>query len=225
MTRILVTRPGGASARWRALGEVIDAPVLRIEPCPWLPPDEIPEAVILTSSNGVRCAGSNAELYQHLPAFAVGAATATAAQAAGWRDVRDGGGTVAALFDSVVAAGFTRVLHLAGADRTAALPPIGLSVEVREVYAAVPVALPAAVLRLLATGAIDLVPVYSPRSAAEFARQVDAAGIARARLSLAAISIAAAAAAGTGWRHVAIAALPTEDALLALAAGVCDKAS
>ncbi len=224
MTRILVTRPGGASARWRTLGEVIDAPVLRIAPRPWSPPERAPAAVILTSANAVRCAGGRAAPFQHLPAFAVGVATATAARAAGWRDVRDGGGTVAALCDTVVAAGFSRALHLAGADRTAAVPPPGLSVEVRDVYAALPVALPTAVLGQLATGAIDLVPLYSPRSAAEFARQIDGAAVARALLTLVAISRAAAAAAGTGWRHVAVAESPDDDALFAAAAGVCDKA-
>lgn len=224
MTRILATRPGGASARWRTLGEVIDAPVLAIEPIQWSPPVRVPEAVILTSANGVRGAGATAQSYHDLPAFAVGAVTATAARAAGWRDVRDGGGTVAALFDTVVAVGFAQVLHLAGANRTSVAPPPGLTVEIRDVYAAVPVALPASALDLLATGAIDLVPLYSPRSAAEFARQIDAAGIARTPLTLVAISAAAAAAAGTGWGHVAVAPTPDDAALFAAATAVCDKA-
>jgi uroporphyrinogen-III synthase len=225
VTRILVTRPGGASARWQVLGVVIEAPVLAIEPRPWVPPDTAPDAIAFTSANGVRCAGEIATPYHDLPAFAVGAATAAAARTGGWRDVRDGGGTVVALFDAVAAAGLSRVLHLAGVDRTTASPPPGVSIEVRDVYRAVAVALSATVLDLLATGAIDLVPLYSPRSAIEFARQVDAAGVARATLTLAAISPAAAAAAGTGWRRVAVATSPDDTALFAAAAAVCDNAA
>ncbi len=224
MTRILVTRPGGASARWRTLGTVLDAPVMRIQPVPWTAPDDAPEAVLLTSGNAVRCAGSLARLYHQLPAFAVGVATATAARAGGWHDVRDGGGTVATMFGTVAKAGFVRALHLAGVDRTDVAPPPTLMVEVREVYAALPVALPASVLEALATGSIDLIPLYSPRSAAEFARQVDATVVSRAGLQLAAISPAVAAAAGTGWGSVVIAATPDDDALFAAAAAVCDKA-
>ncbi|QYE35744.1 uroporphyrinogen-III synthase [Polymorphobacter sp. PAMC 29334] len=225
MTRILVTRPGGATPQWATLGTVIEAPLLRIEARPWSPPVIEPEAIALTSANGVRCAGSGAERYFGLPAFAVGAATAEAARAAGWREVRAGAGTGAAMFASVAAARLTRILHLAGVDRIIAAFPPGLSVEVREVYAAVPVDLPPAVVAALAAGAIDVVPLYSPRSAGAFSCAVDAAGIARNTLRLVAISPAAAAAAGAGWRSVAIAAAPTDDALFAAAAVVCDKAS
>jgi uroporphyrinogen-III synthase len=42
-------------------------------------------------------------------------------------------------------------------------------------------------------------------------------------MGIAAISEAAAEAVGKGWRRVAIAETPTDDALLALAAGLCDK--
>ncbi len=225
MTRILVTRPGGATPQWATLGMVIEAPLLRIEPRQWSPPDIEPEAIGLTSANAVRFAGKVAARYFGLPAFAVGSATAEAARAAGWRDVRAGTGTGAAMFVSIAAAGMTRVLHLAGVDRIAVALPASLMVEVREVYAAVPVDLPPAVIAALAAGEIDVVPLYSPRSAEVFAGAIDAAGIARATLNLVAISPAAAAAAGGGWGSIAIAANPTDDALFAAAAGLCDKAS
>lgn len=224
MTRILVTRPGGATPRWATLGTVIEAPLLRIEPRPWSPPGVEPEAIALTSANGVRCAGDDARRYFGLPAFAVGAATADAARAAGWRDVRAGADTGTAMFAIVAAAGLTRTLHLAGVDRVAVAYPPGLIVEVREVYAAVLVDLAPAVVAALAAGEIDVVPLYSPRSAEAFAQAVDVAGIRRETLRLVAISPAAAAAAGTGWRSVAVAAVPSDEALFAAAAMVCDKA-
>jgi uroporphyrinogen-III synthase len=54
-----------------------------------------------------------------------------------------------------------------------------------------------------------------------FARLIDAAGLSRA--AIAAISPATAAAAGTGWGRIAVAAVPTDDALLAAAARLCEE--
>lgn len=221
MRPLLVLRPEpGAEAtcaRARALGfEAIKAPLFRIVPLAWTMPAGRIDAVMLTSANAVRHGGSAARA--GLPAFVVGAATAAAARAAGFRDVRDAGGDGAALLALVERERPGRMLHLIGRDH---LPLDSATVEIvrRIAYAAEPVqALPAAAAAALAREAIAL--LHSPRAAARFAALADAAGIARAGIAIAAISRAAA---GSGWRAQAIAARPDDDALLAAAAELCDR--
>jgi uroporphyrinogen-III synthase len=209
--KLLVTRPlpGGetTAARLRALGhDVVLAPLLATEAVAWQPPPETPSAVMLTSGFAARLADATA--FHALPVFAVGAATARAATAAGFRDVRDGGGTAQALLDQVAAAGIGDILHLAGEDRTPVAVPPGLRVVTRTVYRA-------RLLPLPAVPDVDWVLLYSPRTAAHFAAEIDRLGVARSRVALAAISVAATAAAGPGWRAMRTAARPDEDALLA----------
>ncbi len=223
---VVVTRPqpGATAARWRGRGATVTvAPLLEVASRPWTPPATMPDAVAVTSANGVRLAGPQAERYFALPVFAVGEATAAAARAAGWRDIRDGGGTAARLFSAAAAAGAHDLLHLAGVDRVAAPVPAGLSVAVREVYVATLLDLPSHVVGLLGDDRIDAVLLYSPRTAGHFARRVDAAGLDRAGIAVAALSPAVAAAAGTGWRVVAVAATPDDAALFAAATALCDK--
>ena len=61
--------------------------------------------------------------------------------------------------------------------------------------------------------------LHSPRAAARFAALAGDRG----RFTLAAISVETAAAAGTGWRQVAVATAPRDEALLELAAKLCQK--
>ncbi len=224
---VVVTRPqpGATAARWRGRGATVTvAPLLAVAARPWTPPTTMPDAVAFTSANGVRLAGTQADAFRALPVFAVGGATAAAAREAGWADVRDGGGTAAALFAAAAGAGVGDLLHLAGVDRVDAAVPAGLHVTVREVYAATLLDLPRHVAAQLDAG-VDAVLLYSPRTAAHFARLVDAAGIARGGIAIAALSPAVAAAAGTGWRAVAVAATPDDAALFAAADTLCDKAA
>ncbi|MBC7522392.1 MAG: uroporphyrinogen-III synthase, partial [Sandarakinorhabdus sp.] len=111
----LVTRPhaGSTAETLRAAGhDVTLAPLMQFEAVAWQA--EPSQAIMLTSPQGARCAAPAAAW--HVPAYAVGAATAAAAVAAGFGDVRDGGGTAQALVDRIAADGYARVLHLAGAD-------------------------------------------------------------------------------------------------------------
>lgn len=209
--RLLVTRPlpaGAATAdRLQALGhDVTLAPLMATEAMAWTLPEPLPAAVMLTSAFAARLA-NNAAVY-HLPAFAVGAATARAAREAGFVDVREGGGTVQALVDGAAAAGMTSLLHLAGTDLTPVVTPAGLIVITRTVYRA-------RLLPLAAVPGLDWVLLYSPRSAAHFAAEADRLGAARRAIGVAAISAATLAAAGEGWHAAAVAAAPNEDALLA----------
>ncbi|MGI4877512.1 MAG: uroporphyrinogen-III synthase [Janthinobacterium lividum] len=215
---ILVTRPEPAAtataAAWRAIGhEVTVAPLLVTAALDWERPHMPPPAIAFTSAAAVRLGGAG--LYAGLPAFAVGGATAAAAREAGFADVRETAGDATTLFATVAAAGFRAVLHLAGVDRTVVDLPPGLAVVVRDVYAARPVGLPSAVADVLRAGAVDVVALFSARTARHFAAEADAAGLRRGRLQLAVLAPGVAAAAGTGWQAVATAAVPTEAALLA----------
>jgi uroporphyrinogen-III synthase len=163
---------------------------------------------MLTSAFAARLAGPGAAVLRHLPVFAVGGATARAALEAGFTDVRAAGGTAQALLDAVAAAGITSIVHLAGEDRTASVVPTGLAVATRTVYRA-------QLLPLAALPAVDWVLLYSPRTAAHFAAEVERLGVARSSVNVAAISAATLAAAGDGWRETAVASEPSEDALLA----------
>ena len=209
--RLLITRPqpgaDATAAAVSALGhQPVVQPLLATEAVAWAIPDALPDAVLLTSAASVRHAGDAAAALMGLPAHAVGGATAAAARAAGWCDVREGPGTVQALLDGLAPC---RLLHLAGADRTDAQPPAGVAVDVATVYRAV-------LQPLAALPAVDGVLLYSARTARHFAAEWDRLGGARGAVQLYAISPAALAAAGTGWAMAAAAPQPTEAALLAM---------
>jgi uroporphyrinogen-III synthase len=106
-----------------------------------------------------------------------------------------------------------RLLHLCGAERRAPMTaPQSITPVV--VYRARPVEspdLPAA------TDSVAL--IHSPRAGQRFAELVSD----RANIVVAAISPAAAAAAGDGWKSVEAADQPSDEALLALAARLCNK--
>ncbi|MDO6413138.1 uroporphyrinogen-III synthase [Sphingomonas sp. BIUV-7] len=208
--------------RGRAMGaEAIVAPLFSVEPVPWEMPDpRAHDALLLTSAHAVRHAGAGLARLAALPVYAVGAATASAAREAGLTVAITGGSDARALLAEVAAAGHVRLLHLTGADHVAA-EQAGLAITRITVYRADPVAeLPPAACLALEQGAITL--LHSPRAAALFASLIDQAGIARASVRIAAISAAALRAAGQGWGGAASAALPTDDALLAAAARLCE---
>lgn len=209
MTRpALVLRPEpGASATLARLAEAgvrgIAMPLFAVRPMAWtLPPGPV-DALLLTSANAVRHGGDLGAV-RHLPVVAVGAATAALAREAGL-DVRWTGAGDAAAATALVAPG-TRLLHLAGRERVA-LP----GVAAVTVYASVPLDVQAGALSV-ASGAIVL--LHSARAAARFATL--AAGVPDVRL--AALSAGVAAAAGRGWAEVSVASVPTDEALVALAA-------
>ena len=157
--------------------------------------------------------GANLARYRHLPAFAVGAATAAAARAAGFACVTHGDGDGAALLALLRAHGVERALMPAGRDRSLDLvPPITAQVTV---YAADPVAVAPEDLVCL-TGAVAL--LHSTRIARRLADLVDDRG----STMLAAISAPVLAAAGLGWARAESAPEPSEAALLALAMRLAD---
>lgn len=219
---VLVLRPSpGAEAtagRAAALGlRVTTAPLFAIRPVAW----EVPradgfDALMLTSANAPRHAGRLPAEWLARPAYAVGEATAMAARAAGFGDIRTGQGDAQALLAMAHADGVTSMLHLAGREHRDVAEP-AIHVERRVVYAADAVAaLPEAAIRALAGGAVAL--LHSPRAARLFATlagQHD--GIAIAAISAAALNDA-----GPGWAAATVAARPDDAALLAAAARLCN---
>lgn len=139
--------------------------------------------------------------------------------------MREGGGDVAALYASVAATGYRRVLHLTGVDRTDVNPPPEVELVVWVVYEARLADLTDEAKDALRAGAVDWALLFSTRTAAQFAACHDALGIDRSRLSVAAISAAALAAAGPGWARAVGAATPNEAGILAASGLSCDKAA
>ncbi|WP_129792081.1 uroporphyrinogen-III synthase [Sphingosinicella sp. CPCC 101087] len=221
---LLIIRPQpGASQtaeRARTLGLVpIVAPLFAFRPIAWQPPDPASfDAMMLTSANAVRHGGDALAAYVDLPCYAVGEATAKAARAAGFENVHTGPADAAALLDLMAANGVTTALHLAGLDRLELAHP-ALRVHAVAIYSADALdGLSAAAEAALARGALVL--IHSPRAAALLSTLV---GRLRARTRIAAISADAAEAAGPGWAAVSIAHRPRDEALLELAAKLCQN--
>lgn len=209
MTRALVLRPEPGNARTcaalSAAGiEPVSLPLFAAVSVAWSPPDPAAyDALLLTSAQAVRLAGDGLAGLAGLPVVAVGAATATAARAAGLDVAIVGEGDAAA---AVARAGaFPRLLHLAGREHVA--QP---GVDTLTVYASEP--LPVASDALVV--AIDnVVLLHSARAARQFALLGNE--LPRRQIRLAALSPAIADAAGDGWADVSIAERPDDHALIA----------
>ncbi|MES2337969.1 MAG: uroporphyrinogen-III synthase [Pseudomonadota bacterium] len=198
--RIAVLRPepenAVTAARIAALGRTaLRLPLFAVAPVAWDVPDPRRyDSLLLTSANALRHAGAGLAALRSLPVHAVGAATAVAARAAGFDVVAVGSGGVDALDPP------GRILRLAGREHR---PLAGADTIV--VYASDALAPDLSPL----VGSIAM--IHSPRAGQALAgRMAD-----RSRVDIVAISAAAAAAAGPGWRSVAVADRPTDDAIIA----------
>jgi len=214
--RVLILRPQpGAdetAEKARAMGlEPVLAPLFKVRPLAWTAPDSRNfDAVFVTSANGVRLAGDGLTSFVDLPCYAVGQRTAAAAEAAGFADVRAGPGDGRALAAMAIAEDVSAAVHFCGRDHIELGPPVVAEIPV---YAADPA-------KTLPEGiAYDLALLHSPRAAALFAELIGGRGAIR----IAAISEQVSAAAGTGWRSVSVAEAPREQALLELAAKLCQN--
>ena len=182
--RIWITRaqPGAdvTAERVRALGhEAVVAPLLAVRILPDVPIDlRGVAALAFTSANGVR-AFADASGERALKVFAVGAATAQAARAAGFKSVLSADGDVDALADGIAARRSElrgAVLHpgaaeLAG-DLSGALERHGVEARRLTLYETVPVAVDAAQAEALSR--CDAVLLHSPRAAQVLARLLKA---------------------------------------------------
>lgn len=239
--RLIVTRPETEAERTaaalRALGHAAEiAPLMCIEtvadaalgPGPW-------SALLITSANAVKAAHAHArreELFG-LRVFAVGARTAAAASAAGFRDVAVGGANVAELTQRVRAWGQQKgaergarhpLLYLAGEDRSrdlaAELSGAGETVHTVTVYRAVKAErFPPALAAALTAGEIGGALHFSRRSAEAYLDCARAAALLDCALRVAHYCLSAEVAvplSAAGARDVRIAPRPEEAALMVL---------
>src|SRR5687768_4717475 len=211
MRPLVILRPEpGASAtasQARAMGlDALTIPLFEIVPVPWTAPDPAAfDAVVMTSANAVRHGGAELDQLKGLPVRAVGAATATAAREAGFSVTAIGAGGMA---DMMLPSG-ERVLHLAGREHVSSG-----AVMTIPVYEARPIADPAGLDALEDC----VIAVHSPRAG----RRLAELSASRSRYIIAAISAAAGEACGAGWEQVHSASQPNDEAVLALAARLCD---
>jgi len=228
--RALVTRPRAeavelaAALAARRIEAVIEPLIeIRYRDAP-VPDLAGAQAVLCTSANGVR-ALARVSAERGVPLFAVGEATAARARAEGFVAIASAGGNVgdlARLVQRRMQPGAGHLLHVAGSavagDLAGELAASGFAVERAVLYEAVAAeALSQATIARLISGAVDLALFFSPRTAAIFARLAIEAGVADALGRVIAISISAAADAvlsGLGFGARAIAAAPTQAALL-----------
>jgi uroporphyrinogen-III synthase len=217
MKALLVLRPepGASATVKRARDQGMDAravPLFVVEPIDWQPPDpSLFDGLLITSANAVRNGGEGLIRLRGLQVYAVGEASAEVARAAGFGIAASGDSGVGRLLRAVDPR--LKLLHLCGEDRH---DPEGSAPHIT----AVPV------YRARAVDAPDIgapagtvALVHSPRSGARFAELVGD----RSATTIVALSEAAAAAAGDGWQSVNVAQQPTDGALLALAARLCNK--
>ena len=217
MTRTLVLRPQpGADAtvaKARKLGlDAVAVPLFEVEAVAWDAPVVTSfDGLLLTSANAVRMAGEGLKSLRGLKVYAVGEATAEAARETGFDIAATGDAGVDRLLGSIEPD--LRLLHLCTADRR---EPVDTKQEI----------VPVAVYRSISVEAPDLSAakdsialIHSPRAGRRFAQLMSD----RSTTTIAAISEAAADAIGSGWRTVETADQPSDDALLALAARLCNK--
>jgi uroporphyrinogen-III synthase len=216
MRRVLVLRPepGASATAERARERGLDAvamPLFEIQRLDWQPPEPGAfDGLLLTSANAVRHGGEGLQQLRQLPVYAVGDATAAAAREAGFDVAATGDAGVDRLLSLIDAD--LKLLHLCGEDRMnpSAAPqnitaiPVYRAKETNDVDTG------------LAAGTVAL--IHSPRAGQRFAELVSD----RTSILIAAISSAAADAAGPGWAAVETAESPTDEALLATAARLCN---
>jgi len=217
MRRLLVLRPEpGASAtvtkaRERGL-DAVAVPLFEIEAVAWEAPEAASfDGLLLTSANALRCGGKGLEALRGLKAYAIGEATAEASREAGFDIAATGDAGIDRLLGSIEPD--LKLLHLCGEERC---EPDGARQKITAVtvYRSKPIDAPN-----LGDTRAAVVLVHSPRAGRRFAELADD----RSSIAIAAISEAAAEAVGNGWAGNEVADQPNDDALLALAASLCDK--
>lgn len=224
MRPLVIVRPkpgnGETAARARQKGlEVICLPAFGSAPRRWeADPPESYVGVMLTSANSLRHAGDGLRPYLHLPAFAVGEATARAAHAAGFASVVTGEGDVARLIAHISTLGLHRILHLSGEDVTP-YDPLGVEVDQRIVYRVFPLDIGPALNAVLPRHPVLM--LHSANAGKRVAALIEQP--LRALCAVVAIGPAAAHSALQGWEKVAIAAHPRDDAMLEEAARLCGR--
>lgn len=222
MRPLVIVRPEPAASATAMAAEQLGLeplvmPLFAVEPVEWQAPAAADfDGILLTSANAIRHGGAEIERLRSLPAHCVGESTATAARDAGFSIGamgRSGVDELLALLPPDL-----QLLHLCGSDRREPDSP-------RQTIHAIPVYKAAELPAPESLSELDtaVVAVHSPRSASRLSQVADQARLRRDKVAIVAISGEAAAAAGDGWESVTAAAEPTDSALLALAASLCNN--
>jgi len=206
------------------------APLFHVEPVNWnAKKAERYDAILFGSANALRHGGPGLKEYRELPAYAVGATTAEEASRAGFDVVKQGSGGIDDLLPDLFSAGHKHVLRLTGRDHTEAQAK-GMVIETQIVYDAQAELLDSSLSSKLAAVLNDIQPdnnavilLHSARAARHMSALVEAHGIDRTTIKLAAFGSAIAEAAGPGWADVAYAEEYRDEALLAVAEILCKK--
>ncbi|MGB7318339.1 MAG: uroporphyrinogen-III synthase [Planktotalea sp.] len=179
ITSLLLTRPRTASEGFAQqveaeLGRIptVISPLLEIDFLEIPPPENNP-TIVFTSRNGV-AAWARAGLPSNIPCFCVGQATGNAARGAGFDAVCSGGTVTHLLNDLLEAKPKGEIIHVHGrhtrGDLVGALRAEGLTAKGLLAYEQNLMALSTEAKQLLQGGARVIVPLFSPRIAAQFAK-------------------------------------------------------
>ncbi len=224
MSRFWITRasPGAEATATRvtALGhQAVIAPVLKVVAVAGGVDLEGVGALAFTSANGVRAFADRCPS-RELPVFAVGAATARAAETARFSAITSADGDVSdlAVLIASSAEGIQGAILHPGATEPAGdligeLGRRGVAARALALYETLPMAVPTAVLDRIA--ALDGVLIHSPRAGARVAEILRAAS-AQALTAYCLSSQVSATLTGLDLGGVAVAPLPNEEALLSL---------
>ena len=238
---LLITRPGDDGARLaealRQLGhDPILEPLLTIRHLDGPPLDLAGvQAILATSANGVRAIVGRTNK-RDLPLYAVGDATAREAKAALFSEVHSADGDVmalAALVRAKLDPAKGPLVHIAGTevagDLAGSLAGAGFTLRREVLYESEPAnSLSPSAIAAIKEERIDVVMLYSPRTAATLSRLIRKARLVRdcRRIELLCLSSAVAEAAhDIPWAGTRLASEPTQEAMLALARDLTDPNS
>ena len=217
---ILRPEPGAAETAARAQAQGLQPqvfPLFEGRSVDWGIDRQTPyDAIFITSANALNYGHIIPSNLPSGPVFAVGAATAAAARAAGFTDVYAGDKDAAALADLAASLGHRHLLWLAGRAHMPLSHP-DLTFDVKIVYDMVETPPSASFLEAVRQPCVAL--IHSPNAARRFAALVPD----RARIDLVAISEKAAMAAGPGWATTCWPERPSTEAMLHLAAPLCRR--
>ncbi len=223
---VIVIRPEPGNAATAAAAQALGLtalafPLFAMAPKAWaLPGDAAYAALLAGSANVFRLGGANLAHLSALPVHAVGAVTAAAARSAGFAVARTGAGGLQPLAADLPPG---RYLRLAGEKHVPLALPEGVVVDDIVVYAARGVAMPSALIGVLAKPAVVL--LHSGEAAAHFAAETERLGVPRGHLALACLAPRIGQLAGPGWQRIDIAEARSDQAVLALAAQLCQTVS
>lgn len=224
MRPLIITRPQPAAdisaARARQMG--LDArvmPLFAAEPLDWAVPDlSAFDALFISSAQALRLGGAGLGALHGLPTYAVGAATAKAATAAGFAIAGVGDSDGQTLIEQMEAADIRSILWLCGQEHSQITPQQARLTPLPCYHMAVSLP-PADWAHIITRPAI--LTAYSSRAAQRLDQLLPAN---RAHLILAAISQKVADAAGANWGVIKVAEKPDDASILALAEKLCHKA-